>query len=170
MKTNIHKPVGLLPIQQWMNANFPPETMNYEKAAVSQMCWGRDTLCFLIMKALTPEGDRPPVAVGRDEVACVHGTHTSKSVKLPVYRYDYEGVTIKVRDNFHDVCVKIWGIDDLELPRFISREFLQGYYEGMEDSTDGEIPPAIKFCVGNRDKVYAVLFWLLNTHRERSQA
>jgi len=123
------------------------DTLIYKDSGINQMCWVRDNIGFLL---------------GLREECYVYSTHTSKSVSLPVYTYAVEsGHKIHIRGNFYDWCVAIdtpegWKSPLAGLPHWMMKSFITGYYEGM--NTVG----CDTFCVGSREKMFAILWWLKN--------
>jgi len=85
------------PIQEWMNANFPPDTAVYARAAVNQMMYFRDDL----HEALCC-GSHPDLV----QVSVV-GQHTSKSTVLPVVLYERSDMQVMVRDNYHNIVISV---------------------------------------------------------------
>jgi len=153
-------------LQEWLEANAPGENMKFHQGFWHQGMWVRDVLRWMLFKAITPAGMQV-VGEDHDKILTVDGTHTSKSVKLPVYRFDSQGVTVKLRYNFHDWCIKVWGAEDVEFPHYLAHEQLNGYFEGMEDDTDGELgKPSHRYSVGGIEKVYATLWFLLSAVRD----
>jgi hypothetical protein len=114
------------------------DTLIYKDSGINQMVWVRDV-------------------IGHSLFRCdcyVHTTHTSKSVSLPVYTFTLRDHKIHIRGNFHDWCVAIDTPCLGVLPGWMMKSFDTGYYEGMD--TEG----CDKFCVGSREKMFAVLWWL----------
>ena len=94
-------------LQAWYNKNADEtsDSMNYKSAMSRQFVFIRDTFSFDLFneKLVSLE----PVS-----------THTSKSVKLPVYKAVLkDGTTIIARCNFHDWKVSIWSPRELEFPK-----------------------------------------------------
>lgn len=128
----------------------------YAKAAKNQIVWVRDTLAYMILTALGhPHGINS--LEERDAAKTVDDTHTSKSVLLPVYRFEANGVIIKIRCNFHDWCVRCWTPLKKEFPSYMTEGMCKGYFEGME----GEESP-VEFSVCYREELYAIIWWMLN--------
>jgi len=85
------------PIQDWMNAHFPPDTLLYAKAATSQMMYFRDNL----HEALCC-GSHPALV----QVSVI-GEHTSKSTVLPVVLYERSDMQVMVRDNYYNIVISV---------------------------------------------------------------
>lgn len=86
------------PLQDWFNAQraATPDEMFYKEASGSQIMFVRDQLNYLVASGLYFEEAR--------DICGVISTHTSKSVKLPVYelyRPDL-GLRLILRNNFYD--------------------------------------------------------------------
>jgi len=139
-------------LQDWFMANMPDEKkLNYGKAAQGQIMWVRDSLAPLIWHSLLPGGKYEKLL----PTLTVDGTHRSKSVLLPVYRFDVSGVTIKIRGNFHDWCVNCWGTIAKPFPVWMEEVMCRGYFEGMSSDK-----APISFCVSSREQLYAVIWWM----------
>lgn len=99
--------------------------MIYKDAATRQICFFRD-----IFFEMFPEGV---------EVVEVIGTHTSKSIKLPVYHILLKnGIDFVIRDNFHDVKVSVDSPYELEFPTLLffrpDLQISHHYCEGFDQS------------------------------------
>jgi len=104
-------------------------TMIYKKAAEHQWLFVRDDLCRNLLK-----------------VPCfVVGTHRSKSITLPVYRFELDnGIEITMRENFHGWVVS------LKSP-FVIRELPLDIVFGDSQNEMGDV----KICEGfNKDWIY----------------
>lgn len=88
------------PITQWARQNDWADNLLYSKSASNQRCFVRDELC---------EG----LKFNRGDVI---GTHTSKSVLLPVYRLEWGPLQIVLRDNFHGWNMSVNSPIEMELP------------------------------------------------------
>src|ERR1035437_5805750 len=103
--TPVEVNIGLLPewqqedlktrhLQAWINENTPADNMKYKDAAVEQLVFIRDLFAGMFVDFL--------------EKIEVISTHTSKSIKLPVYYVKFkDGTTLIIRDNFHDLKVSV---------------------------------------------------------------
>lgn len=143
--------------QDWFNTHPIHDDMSFKGAAVDQFCWMRDTFSYMLFNALIPEGNGKVPFDERNAMCTVDGTHTSKSVELPVYRWDIDGVTIWVRGNFHDYCVQCSAaVPEDAWPGYLKPSIGGGYYEGMERGKP------LEFCVCAREELYAAVKWLVN--------
>lgn len=89
---------------QWMRSWEIPETRIYRKAAENQACFVRDKLCQDLLHV--------PVFVV--------STHTSKSIKLPVYRFRMQnGIIVTMRENFYGWVVSLKSPFEINLPEDI---------------------------------------------------
>jgi len=146
--------MGVL-LQDWFNENMPEEDLIYGKGMKGQVIWVRDSLAWMIYRSLAE--NHPEPEKGWRSIVSVSSTHRSKSVVLPVYRFCCADTVIKIRGNFHDWCVRYSGPKVAEFPTWMRVYESTGFYEGMEgDHSD------IKFCVGSREEMYAVIWWMLN--------
>jgi hypothetical protein len=85
-------------IQEWINANGPPEKMLWAGAFAQQVCFLRDDVSRALgMSYEDVKGPRVSVI----------GTHKSKSILLPVVRYVINHAALVVRGNFHDFKVSV---------------------------------------------------------------
>lgn len=85
----------------WFIENLPKETMIYKTAAENQIYFVRDTL-------------RNFNKISKIEVI---STHTSKSIKLPVYHIVWEnGIEMILRDNFYDWKISVESPLELTYP------------------------------------------------------
>jgi len=141
-------------LQEWYNNNKPDEKYVYASAATNQFIWVRDTFVRLLINNLLKEY---PEYEENQKLLTVDGTHTSKSVLLPVYRFDFNGVTIKIRGNFHDWCFRCWTPMKKDFPDWMKASMCKGYFEGMEND-----PSSIAFCVNTKEDLYAITWWVLN--------
>ena len=151
MKTAISRPL----LRDWVQEHWPdPKEWRYAEAAQYQMSWVRDSLAYMAWNSLLPPPPKDWSIGEREAMLTVDGTHTSKSVLLPVYRFDIGGVTTKIRGNFHDWCVRCWTPMQQKFPKWMNVDTAGGYYEGME----GEESP-VAFCLPSQEQLYAVLWW-----------
>ncbi len=123
------------PLQHWINANTPKEEMFWEAPARAQMLFVRDRLAPLVLSGMSYEE-------GKD-VAQVIGTHTSKSITLPVYELERPDKKLRVilRDNFYDwklsviahVPVKesFRGLFDESGGSYLSPVYFEGFDEAL---------------------------------------
>lgn len=81
-------------LQDWISANKCSDEMLWKKASEQQIFFIRD-LTRLVGNDLTYEDYR-------DNTAFVIGTHTSKSISLPVYSLERPGLRFILRDNFYN--------------------------------------------------------------------
>ncbi len=70
-----HLPVDLT---AWVRVNRPDEKLIYGKFLGDQVCFVRDTLCFLLFPTYEEWKDNQPLVIS---------THYSKSVKLPIFQF-----------------------------------------------------------------------------------
>lgn len=116
------------PLQAWYNKTIDEisDDMRYKKAMSEQFVFFRDVMnSDIFYKRLA----------SLEAVS----THTSKSVKLPVYKAVLDdGTTIIARCNFHDWKVSVWSMSELEFPLSLFNMDSQGnclhqYYEGFKE-------------------------------------
>ena len=146
-------------LQDWYNENQPSEELIYGTAMTRQMIWVRDTLAGMIFFACKDVNPDFEVWQARDEYLTVESTHMSKSCLLPVYTFTIGNMQIHLRYNFYDWCVKITNttMTEDQFPEYMKPHFMRGYYEGMS-----QIDADIEFAVGDEERLYAILWWMLN--------
>lgn len=115
------------PIQAWYNRNVEntPDEMIYKRAMSDQFVFFRDAMTTGVLY---------------DKVVTIEAVseHTSKSVKLPVYKATLkDGTIIIARCNFHDWKVSVWAKKPLEFPINLlndegKTEWTFHYCEGFE--------------------------------------
>lgn len=127
--------------------------MTYREDALHQIAWVRDRLAFAILNSLKPDISYEEA---KDKML-VDGTHTSKSIELPVYHFELDGVVVKLRGNFHDWCVRCNKPMLKPFPEWMNVSLDDGCFEGMANEQS-----ATKFCVGTQEKLYMSIMWLLN--------
>lgn len=91
-----HLPVDLT---AWVRVNQPSDTLIYAEGFRPQVCFVRDTL-YSIFYSYEEEKNNPVTVIS---------THTSKSVKLPVYRIYLKehNIEIILRYNFYNWIISI---------------------------------------------------------------
>ncbi len=141
-------------LQEWYNKNTPDSSYVYANAATNQFIWVRDCFAFMIFNHIKNENISYKTFNAN---IIVESTHTSKSIKLPVYTFNFNGIKIKIRGNFHDWCFRYWGPIKKDFPSWIKKNFSYGYFEGMDNEDS-----SISFCVNTKEELYAVTWWLLN--------
>lgn len=83
-------------LQEWANANVPADDLRWKSGFWDQICFVRDELGWMLRD---DEGKRAPVTVA--------STHTSKSIRLPVYEINACGLKIRLRYNFFNWIVSV---------------------------------------------------------------
>lgn len=146
-------------LQAWFSANIPDEDLIYKNGLAEQVMFVRDTVSGLISRSYI-EYKRLPKVIS---------THTSKSVKLPVYYFNSAYAKLVLRNNFHDWKVSVdskvgpleFELDDLCDTK---SDVHAVYCEGFQDEW---VFPAYeksqeRFTVELRDKfsLYTFLFLL----------
>jgi hypothetical protein len=92
------------PLQEWFNnqRNNTPDEMLYKGSSASQIMYVRDDLCGLISCGMDDSEKRSGIIT-------VISTHTSKSVKLPVYSFDRSDIGLRIiaRNNFYNWKISV---------------------------------------------------------------
>jgi hypothetical protein len=130
MTNALDKPVA---IDIWKDANRPEETLKYHDGFYSQIRIIQDKIVsqFLLNEF--------PYNTSKDYTEVI-STHTSKSVKLPVFWIDLTkiyGISFTIRGNFHDWKISVDSKYPIE-PNFLNifkpdREYASCYCEGFPD-------------------------------------
>lgn len=115
-------------LQVWFMNNKPADNMIYKEATEKQIMFIRDEFFNFF----------PTEMIKKIEVV---STHTSKSIKLPVYHVVLnDGIELVMRGNFHDWKISVNAPFEIELPeKILSNYTLKGekinscYCEGFSD-------------------------------------
>lgn len=164
------KPVAAKAVQAWINTHFDAQSeLFYNRTGVDQACRFRDL--FPRCLATSFEEFR--------ECVDVVGEHHSKSVVLPVVRIQANGLTVVIRDNFHDVVMTIIGLREpprAQVQAFIHRvcsagfdtkvSFFQGFPPGMQLGPYADNYKAFSIEIPNWIDAYALLRVLGSTQRK----
>jgi hypothetical protein len=110
---------------QWYLQNKPQETKIFKKGVTSQLD-NSITYAYALCKNDEKELEKLDYSIP--------SSHRSKSVDLPVPKYEYRGLTLLWRNNFYDIVVYMK--TDLDIPlkimkAMISVESLPLNYEGI---------------------------------------
>ena len=155
------KPAASKAVQAWIDTHFDAQSkLIYNRAGVDQACRFRDMFARCI--ATSYEEYR--------ECVDVVGEHRSKSVVLPVVRIRANGLTVVIRDNFHDVVMTIIGLREppkAQVQAFIHRvccagfdtkvSFFQGFPADMQLGPYADNYKAFSVEVTNWVDAYALL-------------
>ncbi len=110
-------------LQAWFNENHPTSEMLWKEEYSRQCIFVRDKFNILFHDILQ-----------RIEVI---STHTSKSIKLPVFHVSMKGVDLIMRDNFHDWKVSVKSDTELHFPLELfskpEEQILHCYCEGYHN-------------------------------------
>jgi hypothetical protein len=126
-------------LQKWANDNAPPEEMYWKNAYWSQIIFVRDRVAGTLARTYEEYKD----FVGVD------GTHTSKSIKCPVYKIDLKVPKFGDKDKIVQIWMRYnyynWNISiDSEVP--LTCDFLNTF---NDESGYGYC-----FCEGMQDKKF----------------
>lgn len=111
---------------EYMRENEISKELIFRGSAIDQMCFIRDTLCRSLLCNTT---------------CWVVSTHNSKSIQLPVYEFEFNGVTVTMRENFYGWVVSLSSSKpvtiDKDLIYYDNDEEIEGihpcYCEGFEE-------------------------------------
>jgi len=151
----------------WCRVNEPGDTMIYKSGYWDQICFVKDVLLNVCWKTYDDYKKNPPLVVG---------THTSKSIDLPIYKIKLSpDVTIYMRYNFHDwkitvdstkpIDIYVYSRDGLFNPgETISSCYCEGFdragvpvYGSYHDSRN-----QFTIEIGNNYKLYTFLHLVMN--------
>jgi hypothetical protein len=87
-------------LDEWVKENVPDDDLLYGKGLASQVNFVRNEIpSILAISYQEVEGIRKQIRVV--------STHTSKSVTLPVFQFDWDDYKFTMRNNFHDWKVSV---------------------------------------------------------------
>lgn len=162
----IPKQATCTPLAAWLESSKNVELSMDDKHALRvQTRWVDQSLRHMVFRALVSRTD--PRMVDPDEFLTVDGSYYVGELELPIYRFDMNGVTIKLRHDMRDWCVRIWGTAPLLISSYLVEALMDGDYSVMGDA---EVAPSGEFCAGCPEHVYAVLWDALTAHREAVEA
>lgn len=164
------KPV---PLQDWVNDHVIGDEMYWKGAAGSQISFVRDRLVSLAGWGRYWRETKRSVTV--------ISTHTSKSIELPVYKIERPGLTLILRDNFHDWKLSVISetpiIADFTgmfhttppiAPKYTGDQLSSVYFEGFpEQYIFGYYEPSDKkkfsACIGSEYTLCTTVFLILRS-------
>ncbi len=164
--------IGLLPdwqqnrpdahLQAWFNDNQPSDNMFYKGGYDRQCMFVRDNFGRLFHDIL--------------EKIEVISTHTSKSIKLPVYHIVMNGIEIIMRDNFHDWKLSVISDQILDFPdelfsgpeKQVNAIYCEGFDKSWVFAPYKENQKQFTVEIYNDNLVYVFLF-LLKLQLEKSE-
>jgi len=85
-------------LENWVKGHEPGDELGWKSAFWNQILFVRDQLPKLFFTTYEDYKKNPTMVVG---------THTSKSIVLPVYSIKIPGLEVRMRDNFYDWNVSI---------------------------------------------------------------
>lgn len=99
-----------VPLQEWVNSHEPRKELFYSGGYWGQIFFVRDRIRQIFVDM---QGKSTSIVCDCDNV--VIGTHTSKSVLLPVFRVTLlDGSVFVMRNNFYDWKVSVEAPEDVE--------------------------------------------------------
>lgn len=129
--------MGDLKIREWANANEPSDDMIYKKSFFNWISFIECSIIPMIIEEYIGTLDYDDAVSVMNNHHDIIGTHTSKSIKLPVIEVKYRGATIVFRYNFYDTEVTVISYKDIDLSEFDDMyESKQGttfYHQGIPD-------------------------------------
>ena len=95
-------------VTAWIRVNEPSDTLIYKDGLSHQLCFVRDTLNPVFYTDYEEAEENPPMVIS---------THTSKSVRLPIYQIDLKkyGIQIILRNNFYAWSVSIKSVVPIDM-------------------------------------------------------
>lgn len=128
-------------LNDWWSNNEPDECLIYRHGLGKQCVFVRDTIMLNLFLGIAT--DYHKYKDYSDEHSKLYesfhpsviGTHTSKSVKLPVFEMDMSeklGIKIVLRNNFYDWCISVESENEIDCDwlRLINPT-IKGYFEGF---------------------------------------
>jgi hypothetical protein len=148
------------PLQEWFNQNKPDDNLLWKDGLARQVIFVRDTLSFLLFSSYEEyEQNRWQVV----------STHTSKSVKLPVYHLRMpSGLCFTMRDNFYDWKVSVELPTPLEIDpsllfdpdETISPVYFEGFPRNRIYGSYNDDPTRFSVEIRNDYEVYCFMLLL----------
>ena len=89
------------PLTQWIRDNPVDEKMIYRNSFTDQVCFVRDTISRILASSYEEYLGIQHTCLS------VISTHTSKSIKLPVYELKFRDFVFILRGNFHDWKISV---------------------------------------------------------------
>lgn len=147
------------PLQDWAGAHQPEKDMDFAGGFWNQFTYVRDRLHRLFVTDYDQNQEQPVRVVG---------SHTSKSIVLPVYSIKAAGLQILLRCNFGDWKVSVKS--DRPVPdnfcHLINRAeqvhsvYCEGFSENWVFGPYSENPCHFTVEIGNKYDLYAFLYLL----------
>ena len=160
-----------VPLTEWKSDNPVSETMGWKDAAYDQFSFfGVLPRCFMKREEWRDE------KTARSSFPYVIGTHTSKSITLPVVEYRTpSGIVFTIRENFYDYKISVKSphpircdFDDLFDPtRVIHSVYFEGFPKDRVYGSYQQNPQQFSVELTSEGEVY-VFMWLV--HRSSSSA
>jgi hypothetical protein len=147
------------------------DNLRYKKAAIDQMVQFRDRIAIMFAPRHTKDEYDKDVHDARTHFCKIAEWHTSKSVRLPVYQFSTQRITVTARDNFYNWNVSVSSVDAILLPEYFKIDSGADYlfFEGMEDCRYGKYADdhrLFSFCVGDLYALYAIMWCIRAQMRE----
>lgn len=139
---------------EYMRSTEIDDTLRYKIAAEEQMIFVRDTICFGLLKT----------------DCFVISTHRSKSIELPVYEINFNGITAIVRENFYGWVVSLKSKNPILLDNELIQKdecdtvhpcYCEGFYKEWCYPTYKDGCTECTFRVSSDYKMWT-LFYMLN--------
>lgn len=116
-------------LQTWANEHVPDDNLIYKEGFWSQIIFVRDRLSSLFYSSYEEK---------KENLVQVVSEHTSKSVHLPVYRIEANGLTVWLRYNFYNWVVSVKALAPVDnvfmgLIQEDGEEIPDYYAEGFEE-------------------------------------
>lgn len=132
-------------IDNWAQKNKPSDNMIYKDSFWSWIRFISYTFFDMFFKEYTKDIDDWDKI---EEIVNKHheviGSHTSKSILLPVLKIDYKGVVFVLRYNFYNTEVTVFSDNEIDITRysdvFESQENTRFYHEGIPKKYCVDVP------------------------------
>lgn len=151
-------------LRQWKKDNPISDRASYREMALTQMDLVFNHLNYQLSNLI--QAVNGTMANTNVIEATVCGTHVSKSVLLPVYCLEENGIKLVFRCNFHGWCLKIFtpdGYSTNPIPNYLLQAQEQGFYEGMTEMDGFEYQAAFPSV----EKMFAFIWWYMSEGIDR---
>lgn len=149
-------------LKQWKGENTPHDSLIYKDGYWNQINFITDSYVDIF----------PPLENWDEleQILLVIGSHTSKSVELPVYYFKFKGCEFILRYNFFDWKVSISSEQKLDIPFNLignkGEDISNCYFEGFKQDWiyEGYVHNQKQFSieVGNNERLYTLLYLIKN--------
>lgn len=151
----------------WIRVNSPSDNMIYKQGFSDQVCFVRDTINYLFYDNYEELKANPVLVIN---------THTSKSIKLPVYKINLKkyNLSMIIRNNFHNWKVSVISEKEINadfMSLFDETEIINSIYcEGFKEDQVFECfkdnKKRFTIEIGDRNRLFTFMYLLNNYLRK----